>query len=217
MSTRERPVDRAVRLSIKLRQEAANELRQARHASGLSQGFVAKACGLSQTQVSRIERAVLPSVTIDQLARVALVLGLAPSLRFYPSGSPLRDQPQNDLLDRFRRILGAPLGCRTEVPVPLAGDRRAWDMWDVGGARTIGLEAETHLRDCQATQRRITLKARDSNIDQVILLLSDTHANRAAVRAADASLREMFPVSGRVALRALRAGKDPGGSAIILL
>ena len=54
-------------------------------------------------------------------------------------------------------------------------------------------------------------------IEVMILVVADTHANRAAVRAAAESLAEMFPMPARVALRELRAGRVPEGSALILL
>ena len=217
MSTRQRLVDRGIRLSLRLREMAGTEFREARIGLGLSQAAVANASGLSRTQVSRIERAVLATVTLEQLCRIASVLGLEAGLRFYPGGQPLRDQAQVNLIERFRPHVGTPLRCRTEVPVPIEGDRRAWDVCVVGGPDTIGVEAETRIRDWQAVQRRITLKARDSGIDKVILLVADTHANRTALRAAGSTLHEMFPVPARTALRELREGRIPEGSAVILL
>jgi hypothetical protein len=148
---------------------------------------------------------------------MASVLGLELSVKLYPGGAPLRDQAQVELIDRFRRQLGQPLRCRTEVPIPIPRDQRAWDVQLLGTPKSVVIEAETRIRDGQAVQRRITLKARDSKVDQVILLVADTHANRAAIHAAEASFREMFPVSSREALQALRAGQDPGGWAIIML
>ena len=185
--------------------------------SGLTQEVVSSNCGMSQTQYGRIERAVAPAVTVEQLCRIGMVLGLDLNLKFFPGGEPLRDQPQAKLLDRFRPNIGPPLRCRTEVPVPLSGDQRAWDMWIVGGAQTVGVEAESRIRDSQAIQRRMTLKARDSGIECMILLVATTHANRAALHAAEAAFHDMFPVSARAALAALRAGRSPEGSAIILL
>ena len=217
VATTQRLIDRGIRLSLRLRQFAADELREARVGLGLSQEAVGRAAGLSRHQVSRIERAVLPSVTLEQLCRIGAVLGLDLSIKFYPGGQPLRDQGQMGLLERFRRQVGRPIRCRTEVAVPIEGDKRAWDMWIDSGSRAAGVEAETKLRDCQAVQRRIALKARDSHLAVTILVVADTHANRAAVRAAAESLAEMFPVPARVALRELRAGRIPTGSALILL
>ena len=195
----------------------ADELRQTRLSAGLSQATVAEASGLSPTQISRIERLHLPSASFDQVARLASVLGLDLSVRFYPAGQPLRDQAHLELIARLRARLGPGLVVRTEVPVPIAGDPRAWDAVVDGAPKPIGTEAETRLRDWQALERRIALKARDSGIDRVILLVSATRANRAALRVAQASLHAMFPIPARVALRALAEGHDPGGSAIIVL
>jgi len=216
MSTRERPADQGRRLGQRLRQAVGLEFREARVALGLSQATVGAAAGLSPTIVGRIERGVLPSVSLEQLARVSIVLGLDLALRFYPGGRPLRDHAQLALIERFRSVLHPSLGLRFEVPIPIVGDRRAWDAHVLGTPVAIGLEAETRLRDVQAVERRIGLKMRDSSIDQVILLLADTHTNRAAIQDAGSSIQTMFPVPARSALRALREGRDPGGSAIIL-
>jgi hypothetical protein len=51
----------------------------------------------------------------------------------------------------------------------------------------------------------------------MILLLADTRHNRAFLRAAGDSLVADFPVPGSIALERLAAGRDPGGSSIILL
>ena len=139
------------------------------------------------------------------------------SVKFYPAGQPLRDQAHLELIERFRARLGPGLVLRTEVPVPIGGDARAWDIIVDGAPLPIGGEAETRLRDWQALQRRIALKMRDSGIDRVILLVTASRSNREALRAADASLAAMFPVPARAALKALGEGRDPGGNAIIML
>jgi hypothetical protein len=54
-------------------------------------------------------------------------------------------------------------------------------------------------------------------LDHVILLIADTRTNRLALRLSAADLGVVFPVSQRDALRALREGRDPGGSTIIVL
>ncbi len=210
-------MDRGRRTGLRIRQAVGDEFREARLALGLRQEDVGRAADLSPTQVGRIERGVLTSVTIDQLARLAAVLGLDLTVKVYPGGRPLRDQAQVTLLDRFRADLGPSLALLTEVPVPIMGDRRAWDAQVVGGSATIGVEAETRLRDAQAVLRRIALKKRDSNIDVVILLLADSRTNRAAARDAETSLRAMFPTPPREALRALRQGSIPRASALLIL
>jgi hypothetical protein len=49
----------------------------------------------------------------------------------------------------------------------------------------------------------------------LILVLSDTEWCRRLVRLND--LGEAFPIPGRVALKGLAEGRDPGGDAIILI
>jgi len=101
--------------------------------------------------------------------------------------------------------------------MPLPGDLRAWDAALKNGRCEIGVDAETRLRDVQAVDRRIMLKLRDSGYDRAILLLSPTRANREALREHRQLLSANYPVTGRVALAALRAGRDPGGNAIIVV
>jgi len=80
----------------------------------------------------------------------------------------------------------------------------------------VGVEAETRVRDAQAVGRRINLKQRDGELDHVILLVAGTRANRRALAVAS-GLFTAFPISQRDCLRALREGRDPGGSSIIVL
>ncbi len=182
-------MDRGLRLSLRIRHAVGDEFRSTRIGLGLSQAAVARACALSQTQVSRIERAALPGVTLDQLCRISSVLGLDLSVKLYLGGPPLRDRGQLALIERLRSQLASSLRSATEVPMASEGDLRAWDVEILGTPKRIVLEAETRLRDVQAFSVGIMLKARDSGVDLVILLVADTHANRAAVHAAEASFR----------------------------
>jgi transcriptional regulator with XRE-family HTH domain len=138
------------------------ELREARIAAGLSQGFVAEAAGSSRAEISRIERAQAPMVPVRRLAAAAAVVGLDVSVRLYPAGLPLRDQPQLALLARFRRLLPRALVWSSEVPMPTQGDPRAWDTSISGPGWTAYIDAETRLRDIRALQRRTALKQRDT-------------------------------------------------------
>jgi hypothetical protein len=61
------------------------------------------------------------------------------------------------------------------------------------------------------------MKARDAGSAHLLIVVADTHRNRAAMREVAPLVTEMFPVDARHALAALRAGRYPGGSAIILL
>ena len=48
-------------------------------------------------------------------------------------------------------------------------------------------------------------------------LVADTHHNRAVLRELGPTFAAMFPMGGRMALASLRAGVDPGASALVVL
>jgi transcriptional regulator with XRE-family HTH domain len=194
----------------------ADELRSARLQSGLSQSAVANAAGISRAELSRIERAAAPWITIECLARVAVVVGLAPSLKLYPDGSPLRDRGHVALLQLLRLEVPEAVRMPREVPLRIPGDRRAWDAVLVGPDWEVPVEAETRIHDSQALERRVALKQRDDGRPVVVLLVADTRANRRALAVAT-GLRESFPLGSREILAALRVGRPPSASGILLL
>jgi hypothetical protein len=172
---------------------------------------------MSHAQVSRIERARLENVTVDQLARLATALGLDLVIRTYPAGDPVRDAGQLKLLERLRERIATTWRWRTEVPLPIPGDRRAWDAVISNGRTTIGIEAEMIVDDIQALERRIALKRRDGQMSAVVLLIARTTRNRNAIDGAGPGLREMFPIEARAMFASLADGSDPGGSGIVML
>ena len=121
MTVRERPIDRARRRSREERARIGSELRRARVASGLSLREVGAVAGMSASQISRVERALLATVSVDQLSRVSVVVGLDLRLATYPGDEPLRDAGHLALIDRFRRRLRPATDFRTEVPLPIGG------------------------------------------------------------------------------------------------
>jgi transcriptional regulator with XRE-family HTH domain len=217
MTTRERPVDRGRRRGRELYLRVARELRAARVDRGLSLAAIGSAIGLSASEVSRIERGLLPGVSVLRLAELEAVVGLELDIRVYPGGQPLRDAAQVDLLERFRRRLHRSWRWAVEVPLPIVGDLRAWGAMAWLPDRRYGVEVETRPSDAQALMRRLQLKRRDGGVDGVLLVLPDTRTARAFVRAAEPTLREFFPIPGRRALELIRAGADPGGSAVVTI
>jgi hypothetical protein len=105
---------------------------------------------------------------------------------------------------------------RTEVPVPLTGDRRSADAVITGVGFEILVEAETHLDDIQAFERAIAAKARDMGLERAMLLVADTRHNRGVVETTD-ELRRRFPIGTRRCLAALARSRDPGGDALAML
>ena len=83
--------------------------------------------------------------------------------------------------------------------------------------RNVAVEVETRPRDIQAVERRCALKARDGKVEIVVLVVADTAANRAMLTAHREDLRAMFPLDGRELLPALRAGRAPTASEILVL
>lgn len=217
MTVRERRFDRGRREARRALARAGDELREARLTAGLAQRSVAEAAGISISEVSRIERGAAPRVPFERLAIVAAVLGLDLPLRVFPAGDPIRDQAQVALLARFRAFLPLGITWRTEVPIRLAGDRRAWDAVVAGPGWRLPLDAETRLNDVQALSRRETLKRRDDGSSRSILLVAGTRNNRHVLRLARADLIGTFPLSGARALAALARGEPPDHSAIVVL
>jgi hypothetical protein len=158
-----------------------------------------------------------------RLATIAEVLGLETSLRFFPRGDPIRDQAHAALLERLHGRCHRSLVWRTEVPLPAAGDQRAWDALIRGvdpvtsDAWRVGVEAETRPNDLQALDRRLALKERDGGADWIVLLLLASRHNREFVAAHGSVLRLRFPLGGRRALELLAAGAPLGQSALIVL
>jgi transcriptional regulator with XRE-family HTH domain len=189
----------------------------------LSQRLVAGAVGISRPQYGRIERGLAPQVSLERVATIATVLGLEPSLRFFPSGDPIRDAGHAALLQRLHVRCHRSLVWSTEVAFPKPGDRRSWDAL-IRGVDPVsgdwwraGVEAETHPNDLQALDRKLALKERDGGADWLVLLLLASRHNRALLAAHGAALRARFPLLARRALELLAAGAPLGGNALIVL
>jgi transcriptional regulator with XRE-family HTH domain len=217
MALRERRLDRGRRVARRALIAIGEELRDARLLAGLTQGAVGHLVGLSHSQISRIEHGLVPGVSFQTLAMIGSVLGLDIPLRAYPNEDPVRDAAQLALLARFRALLPRSLRHRTEVPLGIPGDRRAWDNVIDGPGWSLPVEAETRLRDTQALRRKLALKCSDAGAPSMLLVLADTRHNRHVLRQTRAEFAEAFPVPGREALTSLRAGRRPRGGAIVLV
>jgi transcriptional regulator with XRE-family HTH domain len=193
------------------------DIRVARVGLGLSLANVAAAADISLAEVSRIERGDAPKVPHIVIARLCGAVGLDLVLKAYPGGQSVRDAGHVALLSDFARLLHSSLRWDTEVPLPIAGDQRAWDGLIRGTGWRYAAEAETSPRDGQALVRRLQLKLRDGNVDGLILLVRDTRTTRAFLEVAEPELRAMFPMSTRTILGALRRGAPPPGNGIVVV
>jgi transcriptional regulator with XRE-family HTH domain len=192
------------------------ELRLARITAGLSQRSVAMAIGRSAATISRVERGLVAGLAFDFLMRHAAVVGLVLRANLFPVGSPIRDAAQLRILKRLERHVGPGWTWRLEMPVGF-NDLRAFDAGAVRPGCRVGFDAWSRARDIQAQARASLRKQVDAGMDRLVLVLSDTVANREAIRDAGEALRRAFPLTTRQVLSALRAGRDPGANGIVIL
>ena len=217
MPPRERRLDRATWDTTQVLGRVGRELREARVDRGLTLASIGDATGISIAELSRVERGLAPRVPLAVLTRCAAAVGLDLVVRLYPGGPPIRDIAHVQLLADFRARMHRTLRWATEVPLPIPGDKRAWDATVRGPDWTYGIEAETAPRDAQALNRRVQLKTRDGQMDGVILVMRDSRRTAAFLREAADELMPNFPVAGRRALELLGAGVDPRGSSIVIV
>jgi transcriptional regulator with XRE-family HTH domain len=210
-------LEEARAVTRRLRFELGREIRDARLAAGASLHAAAARVDMSHAQLSRIERGVLDELTVDQVSRACAAVGLQLWARAVPGAGPALDAPQLALIGRLRKELPSTVRVRTEVPIPLQGDRRAWDCVLGLDPDETPLEAETRLRDIQSLDRRHALKLRDSGMKVMVLLIADTAHNRRMLELYREDLRGSFPLDTRQVMAALRAGRTPPASGIVIL
>lgn len=184
---------------------------------GATQAAIGALTGRSAACISRIERGLATGVPFDQLVIVAAAVGLRLHLAAFPDDRAVRDAGQVALLRRFRERIGPAWSWQLEVPMPLAGDRRAVDAVITAGPQRCVVEAIVRLVDLQAQLRAIRLKTRDLGIERVVVVVAATHVNRRVLGGAGDVAALSLPVGGRTALRSLRAGRLPAGDALILV
>ena len=191
-------------------------MHRARVGAGLSLRAVGAAAGVDHVQIWKVEHGRPSGLGLEAIGAIAAVVGLDLRLRAFPAGDPIRDAGQQRLLQRLRARIHPTLRWRTEVPLPIEGDLRAWDARIAGPGWHSVVEAETVVADVQALERRVALKQRDGGEDHLLLLVADTRRNRRALAAAPAAF-DGFARDARATLRALAAGVDPRRSGIVIL
>jgi transcriptional regulator with XRE-family HTH domain len=213
-TTHRQAADERSRTAVEM---VGRELRQARRQLGLSQQAIAVASETTRSKVSRVERTKDPGLSIADATAMLEAVGLDLSLKAYPGGEPARDAAHTALLERIHALLHPTLRWDTEVPLPIPGDRRAWDAFIRGDGWRAGVEAETHADDRQALERKVNLKVRDAGVSCVLVVLARTAANRRFIEANAVALQRRFPAGTRETLMALGDGRRPPDDAILLL
>lgn len=198
--------------------ELVADLRASRMSLGLSQQEIARAAGVSRDLVGRLEREELDRLPFGDLAAVASTLGLDVRIGAWPAGDPIRDHVQLGLLEAFRCRLHPSLSWRAEVPLPIQGDRRAWDAIVGTPDGLVGVEGLSRIGAADATIRRTNLKlADDPRVSHAVLVVNDTTRNRSALRAALGTIRADYPLQSREVLTELARGHAPRLNGIVLL
>jgi transcriptional regulator with XRE-family HTH domain len=204
-------------LTRRARFEIGREVRNARIEAGSSLRAAASRAGMSHAQLGRLERGEIHDLAVGQLSRACAAVGLRLLIRAVPGGGAALDAGQLALIGRLRALLPSSVGVSMEVPIPLPGDRRAWDAVLGLDPRAVPVEAEARLRDVQSLERRSALKLRDSDFDRLVLLISDTPHNRLMLNLHRPDLRSSFPLDTRAILASLRQGRTPEASGIVVI
>jgi transcriptional regulator with XRE-family HTH domain len=214
---RSSPLHEATLQANWLIQRIGRELRLARIAAGMTQQSVGERIGKSKSHVSRAEHGQLPSLSVPTVARHASAVGMRFSAQLYPGIRRVLDAPQLTLLGRLRERIGPQWTWELEAPMPISRDLRAVDARLTHAGVTIAVEAITRFSDVQAQVRSAQLKRRDIGAGRVLLLISDTNANRRALAEARPLLAEAFDTHARRILARLAAGEDPGRDCLLVL
>jgi transcriptional regulator with XRE-family HTH domain len=217
MTSRHRAQMDGQRLARRIGARVGEEIRVARTSAGLAQRDAAEAAGMSHAQFGRIERGGLVHLTFEQACRAGFAVGLRFGGQMFAGGDPVRDTAQLRLLERFVGLLPSLARVDREVPLPIAGDRRAWDALITLDGRRAGCEAETRLGDIQALERKLALKLRDGAVDVLLLVVSDTAHNREVLDLHRNALRDLLPLDNPQVRRALRDARLPTANGLVLV
>lgn len=203
------------------------EIRRLREDADVTQTAVARAAGISQSELSRIEAGMV-AAAVETLVRISVALGADLGLRLTPgAGVPIRDRYQAPMLEGLLRILHARWKRFLEVPVfrPVRG---VVDLvlHDPRGPVAIASEAHSLIQRVEQQLRWHNLKGEglmggsqlrldDAPVSR-LLLLRDTPVNDRLVQAYAETFRTQYPADPKAALLALTTADAPWPGAALL-
>lgn len=205
MTRRRRGRDRAVQQAASI----GRGVRLARASTAMTRASASQRAGIARSTWDRIE-AGDPSVTLAALAAATDAVGLDLVLQAYPGREPrLRDSGQLEFAQAMAGMAGPSWRVTLEEPAGEHGEAVDLVLWSA--AEIVAVEIERMLVDWQAQLRRWLLKrdwlaARHSRPVRLVVLVADTHRNRAAVAPFGALIRSTLPMGSRAVLHAVRSG-----------
>ena len=218
---RRRALDTGRERALYLRRRFGAELRQARVVAGLTQSWMARRAGVSQSFASSVERGTR-GATLEVACRLAAAVGAELAMRLYPAdGVSLRDSGQLVMAQTIVAASHPSWHARMEVPIS-TGDRRAADLVLEGPDEVLHLEIERSLADLQAQVRSASLK-RDqlaTGYDRpvrLILAVPDRAAARLAIRQLGPLLMRTFRIGSRQIAWAIAHGGAVDGDGVLFV
>jgi HTH-type transcriptional regulator/antitoxin HipB len=208
----------------RLLRRIGGDLRQLREDAGVSQAAVARAAGVNQPYLSRIE-AGNAEPSIEVLLRLGLALATDLGLRYFPNTGPrIRDHLSAAMGTALADALSPRWRLSAEVAVyrPIHGVIDAV-LEDRHGATTIETELHSQVHRIEQQVRWQGQKAdalallpdHEGRVVSRLLVLRNTQANRHAIRAAKGIIVAAYPARSAEAVASLRGLSPWPGAAVV--
>jgi transcriptional regulator with XRE-family HTH domain len=193
----------------RLRVSIGSQIVDLREEAGVSQAALARAAGVDNGHLSRIERGEAVA-SLDAVVAVGAALGAGVGVRLFPGSNPgIRDHLQAPIVEALVRVLDARWRPIPEFSVPAARGVIDLALRTRKGGRAIAVEVHSQLRSIDLVIRRLREKTLAlGQIDGVgesssLLVLRLTARNRELAQLHAATLAASFPGACREAIAGL--------------
>lgn len=207
--------------AAELARRFGSELRLARTATGLTQHQLASLAGVSQSVVSRAERAAR-RLEWSTACALASASGHELAIKLYPAdGLTLRDRGQLRAVQAV--VAEAHASWHVTIEQPISDrDRRAADLVLTGPTETIHIEVERALVDLQAQLRAAQLKrsALAERLGQgvrLVIAVPGTRRSRRVISELMPTVRAAMPATSRAIWVSIRSGSALGADGFLFL
>ena len=183
----------------------------------MTRASASRRAGVARSTWDRIE-AGDPAVTVAALTAAADAVGLDLVLQTYPGREPsLRDSGQMAMAQSLAGMAAAAWRASFEEPAGEHG--RAIDLVLWGPDEILAVEIERQLVDWQSQLRRWSAKrdwlaAQHARPVRLVVMVAETHGNRAALRPFASVTERTFPAGTRAVLQAIRSGTPLGADGL---